>query len=62
VGPGVPHQVCEFHVLQEITKAVLHAPAKVRKHLAGEIPEQPRGRPSKQRRAQARVSAQAAAG
>ena len=35
-----PHQVCQFHVLKEITKAVLHAVAKVRKELAT-----PDGRP-----------------
>ena len=23
--PGVPHQICEFHVLKEITRAILHA-------------------------------------
>ncbi len=57
VWPSVPHQVCEFHVLKEITKAVLHALAKLRKHLTDEIPEQPRGRPSKQRQTQARVIA-----
>jgi hypothetical protein len=27
----IPHQVCEFHVLKELTQAVLHAVAKVRK-------------------------------
>jgi hypothetical protein len=52
--PGVPHQVCEFHVIKEITKAVLHALAKLRKEMAALIPRQPRGRPSKQRQAQAR--------
>ena len=31
---NVPHQVCEFHVLKELLKAVLHAVAKVRKQLA----------------------------
>jgi hypothetical protein len=55
VWPSVPHQVCEFHVLKEITKAVLHALAKLRKQLAAELPKQPRGRPSKQRQAQARA-------
>jgi hypothetical protein len=45
VFPGVPHQVCEFHVLKEITKAVLHAPAAIRKRLASEAPKLPRGRP-----------------
>ena len=29
--PDVPHQVCRFHVIRDITKAVLHAVAKVRK-------------------------------
>jgi hypothetical protein len=44
VFPGVPHQVCRFHVLKGITKAVLHAVAKVRKELKARIPRQPRGR------------------
>jgi hypothetical protein len=57
VWPSVPHQVCEFHVLKEITKAVLHALAKLRKQLTAAIPKQPRGRPGKQRQAQARVLA-----
>jgi Transposase len=48
-GP-VPHQVCEFHVLKEITEAVLHAVAKVRKALAAAMPRLPRGRPSKRNR------------
>ena len=42
---GVPHQICVFHVLKEITKAVLHVLAKLRKELAQQIPKQPRGRP-----------------
>jgi len=52
--PGARHQVCAFHVLQEITKAVLHALAKVRKELKAQQPVRPRGRPSKARQAQAR--------
>jgi hypothetical protein len=52
--PDVPHQICEFHVLKEITKAVSHALAKLRKEMAAGIPEQPRGRPSKERSAQAK--------
>jgi len=52
--PGVPHQVCEFHVLKEILKAVLHAVAKLRKGLAAQLPKQPHGRPSRERQAQAR--------
>jgi hypothetical protein len=55
--PSVPHQVCEFHVLKEITQAVLHALAKLRKQWTAEIPRQPRGRPSQQRQAQARAIA-----
>lgn len=43
----VPHQVCEFHVIAELTKAVLNAVAKVRKALAGTMPKLGRGRPSK---------------
>jgi len=52
--PGVPHQVCRFHVLRDIIKAVLHALAKVRKELTAQIPKGKRGRPSKQDRAKAR--------
>ena len=52
--PGARHQVCEFRVLQEITKAVLHAVAKVRKELKAQQPVLPRGRPSKAQQAQAR--------
>jgi hypothetical protein len=46
--PDVPHQLCAFHVLKEITKAILHAVAKLRKEMTADIPKQPRGRPSKQ--------------
>src|SRR5262249_49109943 len=47
IFPGVPHQVCSFHILKEITKAVLHALAKLRKELKAKIPKQRRGRPRK---------------
>jgi hypothetical protein len=53
VWPGVLHQVCQFHVVKAITKAVLHALAKLRKRLADQTPKQTRGRPGKQRQAQA---------
>jgi hypothetical protein len=43
--PAAPHQICVFHVVKEITKAVLHALAKLRKELAQQIPKLPRGRP-----------------
>ena len=38
--PDVPHQVCRFHVLMEITKAVLRALAKLRKEMKAQIPKQ----------------------
>jgi len=41
----VPHQVCTFHVLREVTKAVLSAVAQERKRLAASAPKLPRGRP-----------------
>jgi len=53
-GP-VPHQICEFHPLAEITKVVLKAVAQVRKALAAQMPKLPRGRPaSKQAKQKAR--------
>jgi hypothetical protein len=42
----LPHQICEFHVIKELTKAVLGAVAKVRKELAASKPKLGRGRPS----------------
>lgn len=41
----VPHQLCEFHVLKELVRAVLDAVAKVRKELAAKKTRLPRGRP-----------------
>jgi Transposase len=41
----VPHQLCTFHVLKEVTKAVLGAVAKLRKGLAAQAPKLSRGRP-----------------
>jgi hypothetical protein len=43
---AVEHQVCRFHILAELNKAVLRAVAQVRKHLAAQKPKLPRGRPS----------------
>ena len=40
----VPHQVCEFHVKKELTKAVRRVLAGRRKRLAAEAPPLPRGR------------------
>jgi hypothetical protein len=42
----VPHQVCTFHVLKEVTKAVLSAVAKLRKDMAADMPKLGRGRPA----------------
>src|SRR5262249_53163260 len=42
---AVKHQVCRFHILAELNKAVLRAVAQVRKRLAAEKPPLPRGRP-----------------
>jgi len=43
----MPHQICEFHVIAELTKAALKAVAKIRKSLAATMPKLGRGRPSK---------------
>jgi hypothetical protein len=42
---AIKHQVCRFHILAELNKAVLRAVAQVRKHLAAQKPKLPRGRP-----------------
>jgi hypothetical protein len=42
---AVKHQVCRFHILAELNKAVLRAVAQIRKHLAAQKPKLPRGRP-----------------
>ncbi len=42
----VPHQICTFHVLAEVGKAVLGAVASARKGLAATQPTLRRGRPS----------------
>jgi hypothetical protein len=42
---AVPHQVCQFHVVRDVIKAVLSAVAKVRKQLAAKKPKLPPGRP-----------------
>jgi len=44
-GP-VPHNICEFHVIKELTKAILRAVARVRKKLAERKLPANRGRPS----------------
>jgi transposase-like protein len=52
--PGVPHQRCRFHVIQEIILAVRRALAKLRKEMKAKIPKQRRGRPSNTQRPLAR--------
>lgn len=44
LGP-IPHQVCQFHLLRELTKAVLGVLARLRKRLAAQAPPPRRGRP-----------------
>jgi hypothetical protein len=52
----VPHQICEFHIIAALTKAVLKAVARMRKALAAQIPKLPRGRPvSKKAKQRARA-------
>jgi len=51
--PAAPHQIGEFHVIKEITKAVLHALAKLRKEMTAQVPKRPRGRPRKEQQGQA---------
>jgi hypothetical protein len=48
------HQVCEFHTIAELTKAVLRAAAKARKSLAASLPKLGRGRPTRGTRKAAR--------
>jgi hypothetical protein len=50
----IPHQICEFHTIAELTKAVLRAVAKVRKSLAASLPKPGRGRPTRATRKAAR--------
>src|SRR5919198_2226413 len=63
---GVPHQLCQFHVVKDIVKAVVKAVSSERKRLAAQQPTLPRGRPSTQAAKQAartkrRLEAQRAA-
>jgi hypothetical protein len=48
-GP-IRHQVCQFHVIAELNKAVLKAVAKVRRQLKGTLPKMGRGRPTRANR------------
>jgi Transposase len=62
----VPHQICPFHIVAEVNKAVLGAVARARKALAATQPKLPKGRPSTQAakaaaRTKKRLAAQGAA-
>jgi len=47
---AVPHQLCTFHVIKELTKGILRAVASARKRLATSKPKLKRGRPSVDRK------------
>ncbi len=49
----VPHQICQFHVVKEVVKAVLSAVASQRKALVATQPKLPKGRPRTQAAKQA---------
>ena len=42
----IPHQICEFHVIAELTKAVLKAVTKARRSIKAKMPKLARGRPA----------------
>ena len=44
----IPHPICTFHILAEISNAVFGAMASARKGLAATQPKRPKGRPSTQ--------------
>jgi len=45
-GDKIPHQVCQFHVIAEINKAVIKAVARARRQLKAKQPALNRGRPT----------------
>jgi hypothetical protein len=52
----VPHQICTFHVLKELTQGVLRAVAAERQRLAQSKPKLKRGRPSSKDRVARRLA------
>jgi Transposase len=52
--PEARHQLSRFHVLEDITRCVLRALAKVRQEMKATLPHFKRGRPSKEQQKQAR--------
>ncbi len=53
---AVPHQLCTFHVIKELTKGILRAVASERKRLATSKPKLKRGRPSSKEKAARRLA------
>ena len=43
---GVPHQLCQFHVIKELSKGVLKAVAQERARFSQSKPQLKRGRPA----------------
>ena len=52
----VPHQICPFHVLKELTQGILRAVAAERRRLAQSKPKLKRGRPSSKDKAARRLA------
>jgi hypothetical protein len=52
----VPHQLCTFHVIKELTKGILKAVARERERLAKSKPQLKRGRPSSKDKAARRLA------
>ena len=52
---AVPHQLCTFQVIKELTKGILRAVASERKRLATSKPKLQRGRPSSKEKAARRL-------
>jgi len=57
----VPHQLCTFHMIKDLTKGVLKAVAKERERLARSKPKCKRGRPSSKDQAARRLARQSKA-
>jgi hypothetical protein len=53
---AVPHQLCTFHVIKELTQGILKAVAKERDRLAKSTPKVKRGRPSSTDKAARRMA------
>jgi hypothetical protein len=53
---AVPHQLCTFHVIKDLTKGILKAVAKERERLAQTKPTLKRGRPSSQEKEARRLA------